>query len=324
MFKNLDPQDISKKAFQSFKRYNFSNNSSGSGVYSIKARSGSAFNYVSSSDDFTTITSGSVSTNFYSYPTYAMLSNLFYSAKGTEYIRTNATKRELHTSASVISIPRNAFGEKIKPLSLDLDVTIGSNTFTLRDDGEGTIYDNAHSASFAAFKSSSFDRTQGVQANGSGSDVGNIFYEQGLIVLTDTGSYTGDITGFSLKYQATQTHYEYEYLVVVKPGEFNTTTNISVTPGRSGSITMAEGVVSMSNYFPPGVQPSGAGTGSYARFYNASSEALGFVTESTFRPYVTDIGLYSEQGELLVHGKLAKPIKLSDDYSTTFVVRFDV
>jgi len=79
MFKNLDPQDISKKAFQSFKRYNFSNNSSGSGVYSIKARSGSAFNYVSSSDDFTTITSGSVSTNFYSYPTYAMLSNLFYS-----------------------------------------------------------------------------------------------------------------------------------------------------------------------------------------------------------------------------------------------------
>ena len=80
----------------------------------------------------------------------------------------------------------------------------------------------------------------------------------------------------------------------------------------------------MSNYFPPSDKPSGAGTGSYATFYNAATESLGFVTESTFRPYVTDIGLYGENGELLAHGKLGKPVKLSDDFNTTFVVRFDV
>ena len=52
---------------------------------------------------------------------------------------------------------------------------------------------------------------------------------------------------------------------------------------------------------------------------------LAFIkTESNFRPFVTDIGLYSENNELLAHGKLAKPIKLSDDIETTFVVRFDV
>ena len=39
---------------------------------------------------------------------------------------------------------------------------------------------------------------------------------------------------------------------------------------------------------------------------------------------VGDIRLYSEKGELLVHGKLAKPIKLSDDIETSFIVRFDV
>jgi hypothetical protein len=87
---------------------------------------------------------------------------------------------------------------------------------------------------------------------------------------------------------------------------------------------MAEGVVSMSNYFGPGDQPTGQGTGSYATFYNAASEALGFVTESNFKPFVTDIGLYSENNELLAHGKLAKPIKLSDDIETSFIVRFDV
>ena len=76
--------------------------------------------------------------------------------------------------------------------------------------------------------------------------------------------------------------------------------------------------------FPPTDQPSGAGTGSYATFYNAATESIGIVTESTFRPFVTDIGLYSENNELLAHGKLAKPIKLSDDIETSFIVRFDV
>jgi hypothetical protein len=33
--------------------------------------------------------------------------------------------------------------------------------------------------------------------------------------------------------------------------------------------------------------------------------------------------LYNENEELLVHGKLGRPIKLSDDFETTFVVRFD-
>ena len=87
---------------------------------------------------------------------------------------------------------------------------------------------------------------------------------------------------------------------------------------------MAECVASMSNFFPPSHVPTGLGTGSYATFYNAATEAEGFTTHSEFRPYVTDIGLYNENSELLIHGKLAKPIKLSDEISTTFVVRFDV
>ena len=328
MFKNLDPQDISKKPFSSFKNFTFTNNDSGSGAWLVKARSGSQYNYDSGSDSVTNIVSGSVTTRYFGLPTWHFLNKVFYKDADKPY-RTFGNNdpykenRELNTSASIISIARGLYGEKIKPESVDLDITIGSNTFTLKDDGDGNLYDNAHSASFAAFKSSSFNRSQGVLSNGSGSDVGNVFYEQGLITLTDTGSYTSDASSWTLKYKSTQTHYEYEYRVKVKPTEFNTSTNISLTPGRSGSQTITEGVVSMSNYFPPSDKPSGHGTGSYATFYNAATESLGFVTESTFRPYVTDIGLYSENGELLAHGKLGKPIKLSDDFDTTFVVRFD-
>ena len=51
MFKNLDlDNDATIKSFQSFKNFSFTNNDSGSGVFAIKARSGSRFNYVSSSD----------------------------------------------------------------------------------------------------------------------------------------------------------------------------------------------------------------------------------------------------------------------------------
>ena len=80
MFKNLDlDKDTTIKSFQSFKNFSFTNNDSGSGVFAIKARSGSRFNYVSSSDAVITITTGSISTNFFGYPTYAMLHNLYYS-----------------------------------------------------------------------------------------------------------------------------------------------------------------------------------------------------------------------------------------------------
>jgi len=30
---------------------------------------------------------------------------------------------------------------------------------------------------------------------GSGSEVGNVFYSQGILALTDTGSYARDVTG---------------------------------------------------------------------------------------------------------------------------------
>ena len=329
MFKNLDPQDISKKPFSSFKNFTFTNNDSGSGVWLVKARSGSQYNYDSGSDSVTNIVSGSVTTRYFGLPTWHFLNKVFYKDADKPY-RTFGNNdpykenRELNTSASIISVARGLYGEKIKPESVDLDITIGSNTFTLKDDGDGNLYDNAHSASFAAFKSSSFNRSQGVQSNGSGSEVGNVFYSQGLIVLTDTGSYTGDSTSYTLKYQATQTHYEYEYRVTAKPYEFNTSTNISLTPNRAGTLTLPAGTVSMSRFLPPSDRPDSEGRGTYNSSYTAASESLGFVTGSEFHPYVTQIGLYTEDGELAAVGKVAKPIKLSDEIATTFVVRFDI
>jgi len=327
MFKNLELQEASIRPFKAHKNFTFTNNDSGSGVWGIKARSGSLLNYASASDAVTEVVSGSITTRYFSSPTWHMLNQTFYANHITASYNPGIVSKNLNTSASILSVGRDLFGEEIKPGSLDLSVTIGSVTFDIRDDGEGNLYDNAHSASFSTFKTNKFlsGSTTTTNAVGSGSEVGNIMYPQGLLVFTDTGSYAdAAISAYTLKYQATHTIYEYEYLVKAKPFEFNTSTNISLTPDRSGSITVKEGAVSMSNYFPPSHNPSGEGTGSYATFYNAATESLAMVTGSEFKPYVTDIGLYTEDNELIAHGKLGKPIRLSDEIETTFVVRFDV
>ena len=54
-----------------------------------------------------------------------------------------------------------------------------------------------------------------------------------------------------------------------------------------------------------------------------SYELANFTTSSLFKPHVTTIGLYDDNNELLVVGKLSQPIKSSDETDTTFVVRWD-
>ena len=74
MFKNLDPQDISKKPFKSFKNFTFTNNDSCSGVWLVRARSGSQYNYTSGSDISTSIVSDSLTTNYFGLPTWHSVS----------------------------------------------------------------------------------------------------------------------------------------------------------------------------------------------------------------------------------------------------------
>lgn len=61
--------------------------------------------------------------------------------------------------------------------------------------------------------------------------IGNVFYKNGYLTVTHTGSnyqnlFTGTGSrGFDMNYQGSHTIYEHEYLVSVRPGEFNCTTN---------------------------------------------------------------------------------------------------
>jgi hypothetical protein len=61
--------------------------------------------------------------------------------------------------------------------------------------------------------------------------IGNVFYKNGYITITNTGSNYENVLmgsgsrGFEMTYQGSHTIFEHEYLVSVRPGEFNYSTN---------------------------------------------------------------------------------------------------
>ena len=198
----------------------------------------------------------------------------------------------------------------------------------LRDDGRGQLYDYAYSSSYSTGTPDASTK--------SGSAVGNVFYEHGIIAITDTGSYT-DVglgtagNGWEIKFQATKTSTEYSYLCNIEEYQFNGTTNPSVVVGRSGSITIPENArYSYNGKFDGDAQYENtkdlvlpAGSGSYGKFYNPGTEYRTFTTHSEFGTYVTNIGLYNDTNELLAIAKISNPIKNDKDLPLSFLIRFD-
>ena len=127
--------------------------------------------------------------------------------------------------------------------------------------------------------------------------IGNVFYEHGIITITApseplaTYQYQ-DIKNndFQLEFNSTKEISEHIYLCQILDSEFSITQNRTILEPASSSL----GVISSS-----------------------------FVDSDTFSPYITTIGLYNEDNELLAIGKLAQPIKKPIDYDLTVMIRFD-
>jgi len=352
--KNLEPSDISLSSFQVHKKFSFTDADSGSGVFSVPIINGTdsgLYGFSTSTASSKTI-SGSI---FYKIPTYYMINTLYYkdirNMRGyldyirgvskssnaiNEYVSINQLQtpsssvklrrpftRQLHDTANVISLPQKFYGEYIKPGSVEITDSSLTSTFVLRDDGRGNVYDTAFSASYA---------NRAPTTTNSGSVVGNIFYSDGLIVITDTGSYSavGSLEGsdgFTVSFRASQTIYEREYVCVSDENEFQFTNNKSARIGRSGSVSIPTfPITQYTNTIDDNFNYDGLGyaTGSFdVAGYNMGSEFLGVTTHSEFATYVTGIGLYNDENELLAVGKPAMPIKNEKELSLTFVVRFD-
>ena len=160
---------------------------------------------------------------------------------------------------------------------------------------------------------------------------GNVFYDDGLIVMTDDILFDE----YSLDYRSTQTIYETEVLISANSGEFNYSQNpTAVNVLVSGSYDVE--ITGVNNSFPAGTKrikevsdisrreffsgSYGSVSGSWEDYYTSGSiDPNG----SYLTTYITTIGLYDDDDNLLVVAKLPKPIKNLPDYNLNFLVRFD-
>ena len=175
-----------------------------------------------------------------------------------------------------------------------------------------------------------------------GIKVGNIFYNQGLVVLTRDSDLKLQ-NQWKLDYKSTQTIYEHEYLLISNEDEFNVSTNPTaiVEIGRETSFITGSDNKIYKVTTNPGVKyirkKSTLENGNILdyRFGSAYSSSIsgGFehydlsssvdTTGSFLLPFITTIGLYDDDCQLVAVAKLPQPIKSESDMPVNFIVRFD-
>jgi len=172
--------------------------------------------------------------------------------------------------------------------------------------------------------------------------LGNIFYNQGLIVFNRSAHLFLKST-WDLSFKSTQTIYENEYLIIVNEDEFNISTNPSAIVSVGGStisFTDSDGTTKIVTEETPVKyirKKSTLDDGSVIdrRFGSNVNNSIsgGFEhwdlsgsvdsTGSFLSPFITTIGLYDDNCDLVAVAKLPQPIKSEPDIPVNFIVRFD-
>lgn len=202
----------------------------------------------------------------------------------------------LSHSCYVVNIGQQLFGEKIKPGTFNLSAP--SLTASVVDDSLGRLYVSSSTTSASL--------------------VGNLFYGSGIgiiardLTLTDSeiigtgGMFFDSGSTLVAKFSSSVTFYEYQVFATINADEFNFSSNPSATgegtfSGR-GRATLTGG---------------GAISGSGVKISD-------LMLSGSLSPYMTSIGLYNKDNQLVAVAKLPRAIQRSAKTQQSIVVRFDV
>jgi hypothetical protein len=130
-----------------------------------------------------------------------------------------------------------------------------------------------------------------------GEVVGNILYNAGMVIHTGYTGSGGTLTFRDLQWESSYIIYETQYKCTIRANEFNYSLNPSLL---SSSIKGQNKILE-----------------------SGSAQYADFVTGSDFSPYVTTIGLYNDNQELLAVAKLAQPLPTSQTTDTTILINLD-
>jgi hypothetical protein len=222
----------------------------------------------------------------------------YYNYLGTNLTIPRFIPTDVGDTIGVISIPSRLFGDYLQPNS----IRITSGSTVLVDDGEGTLC------------------VEGVTPK---VNYGNVIYEHGIITLTNSASYCRGGSGGPVSLDG------YGYSIygngvyggggsaIISPslGSF---INGSITVEFSSSYSILETQYKTTireNEFNFSLNPS--------LISGSEGDVYDFVTSSYFSPYVTTVGLYNDNQELLAIGKLSQPLPTSRTTDTNIFINID-
>ena len=302
---NINGQQIPKVlVYDSIKQLYYTNYLSGSGGFTQDAVTSSIL--LGANSDGNTFIGAIQQTNYYNYEQTTLWPNKDFP---TASVATSSVP------IGVISIPSKLFGDYIQPESFLFEGPSGS----IKDDGEGRLLWKHPNEPVTGYEYM----------------MGNIIYQHGIITLFDsitvgdevnstygnavygTDLYGGDrierdafidawitSSNVTMSFSSSYKLFETQYQCTINENEFNYSLNPS-------SIT--------------GSQIPTKFSGSEIQWENTASVGtpLGFVTSSYFSPYITTVGLYDGDFNLLAVGKLPRAIQSSPTTDTTILVNID-
>jgi hypothetical protein len=300
MFKEIPKSDIVTRPFKVYKEWIIDEEDTDISILYGVSSSFGAFD--PDTDDLSGVIYRSIQAQFYRDSSNASI--LTEVGKRKSYASTD--ERNLESEFGLISIPQHKYGEGIK---------VGTVKFT--DNNSSKVYlDDGYSNLV------------------SGSTIcGNIMYDRGFVILTkDTPS--GSLTDFRIEYNSTQTIYENEIFIPVLENEFN----VSQNPTSLVNVDYDSGSVIIKNQNPERSWGGGIATtiNSYTQSYTSlrsakinplfneyDVSASIDPTGSYLAPFITTIGLYDNELNMVAVAKLARPMKSLPDYPLNFIIRFD-
>lgn len=123
--------------------------------------------------------------------------------------------------------------------------------------------------------------------------VGNVFYRSGKIVVSGLNPFYNDTFNgsWTMKYRGTHRIYQYEALVRIPAGSYNLTLNPTARVNPASDLLIDEMTGSFSN--------------------------------TSLSPFISEVGLFNSNRELMVVGKLSQPLRTRNDVDINLILRFD-
>ena len=205
---------------------------------------------------------------------------------------------------SLISIPSKLWGNNIEPQSVSIEYDSSGLTYTAHDDGNGNLFVSEPTTPII------------------NQYCGNAIYEHGNIILTPVSASAGN--PFSVQTQ------EFTGLgvYVLKGQDGYNGVNLlqNLTVGFSSSVTLFEHQYKCTireNEFGYSLNPSLLTGSNSNALPGTNTNYKDFATGSYFSPYITTVGLYDNDQNLLAVGKLSVPTKVPMNADLEIQVSFD-